>query len=356
MFKLTPIHRRIGYHILFWVTVTLFFDSLFSLINSVSLLRMLKYEPFIIPSEMFAVYITLYFLLPRLAFKKRLFQFALGFLITLGFSVFVLSIPMEYYAAKYVYAETNIREVSLWTFTQYRASIAIVVKVMIVGIAVGIKLVKTRFVNQQLRQELMSEKLEAELKLKETELKFLRSQINPHFLFNSLNNLYGLTLEKSDKAPQVVLKISSLLDYMLYDCRDTFIDLKKDIENLKVYYDLQKLRFGEDVKIDLSIEGDLEGKKIAPLLILPLVENAFKHGLSENIGEGWVKIKMRVDGKVLHLDVDNSKPLNLPVPEKSGIGLKNVRKRLELQYKDRYQLQIEEKNQSFHVELELHLI
>jgi LytS/YehU family sensor histidine kinase len=231
--------------------------------------------------------------------------------------------------------------------------IVITVKIMIVGIVSAIKLLSKWAKLQKKQQLLEKEKLEIALKLKESELKFLKSQINPHFLFNALNNLYGLTLEKSDVAPDTVLKISELLDYMLHDCNVEYIDLIKEIKSLENYIDLQKIRYDDDAIVQFDIDGDAEGKVIAPLLLLPFVENAFKHGLTRNLGKGKVEIKIFIEKNGITFTVENDYIQSEEEEGNHGIGLKNVKKRLDLQYKDRYELQIKDDESRFCVYLYL---
>ncbi len=122
-----------------------------------------------------------------------------------------------------------------------------------------------------------------------SELNFLRAKIHPHFLFNTLNNLYSLTLNNSPASPGVVLDLSQILRYMLYECNTDYVPLKKDIEIIRHYIGLEQLRYGDRLDLNLNIKGDIHGQQIAPLLMIPLIENAFKHGSSEMIEEAWIK-------------------------------------------------------------------
>jgi LytS/YehU family sensor histidine kinase len=229
------------------------------------------------------------------------------------------------------------------------------VKLMIIGIASSIKIAKIWIISQKRQQNLIKEKLEINLRLKESELKHLKSQLNPHFLFNALNNLYGLTLEGSSKAPEVVLKISSLLDYILYKCDGPTIDLETEIENVKNYIDLQKIRYGEDTNIEIAIKGNPCGISIAPLLILPLVENAFKHGLDKNVGKGFVKIVIEINTEnnfVVYVENSLKGENN---HEGEGIGLKNLKKRLELQYPQKYHFVVNNNSVIYSTKLSINL-
>ena len=334
-------YKRIGYHVLFWVVISVFYDAVSSIVSGRPFFEMLAHDfKFFFPSDVLGVYITLYILIPGLLLKRKYTQFIIFSVLFLGFLIIVITLPLQYLGLFLEYQEKFLEAgrlfPTLYDYTGHNFLVALTVKLMIIGIASSIKIAKNWFKSQKRQQNLLKEKFEVNLQLKEAELKFLKSQINPHFLFNALNNLYSLTLEKSPKAPEVVLKISSLLDYVLYECNVPKIDLDREIENIKNYIDLQKIRYGNDTNIKLNVEGDTSDIQIAPLLILPLVENAFKHGLDKNVGKGYIYIDIKVaDDATLDLSVKNSlKGENNH--EGDGIGLTNLRKRLELQYPDKH--------------------
>lgn len=177
------------------------------------------------------------------------------------------------------------------------------------------------------------------------EVQLLKSQIHPHFLFNTLNNIYSFSLEGSSKTPEMILKLSSLLSYMLNDCRAEQVRLEKELEIMKNYIDLQKERYARFIEIAWNVEGDLEDKYIAPLLMLPFLENAFKHGTSEQVGTSWLSVDLSVRSNTLRCNIANSKnELVLCRTRGKGIGIDNVKKRLELMYPGSHQLQIQEGN------------
>ncbi|MEM9837272.1 MAG: histidine kinase [Bacteroidota bacterium] len=177
------------------------------------------------------------------------------------------------------------------------------------------------------------------------ELNFLKAQIHPHFLFNTLNNLYTLTLEKSDEAPEVVLKLSAMLDYLLYQCSAERVAVQKEIELLQNYIGLESLRYGQRLRLDFTYEIDDPQATVAPLLLLSPVENAFKHGASGATENPWISISLRVQRGVLDFKVANSKPSSQPTDERNytaGIGLKNVEHQLQLTYPDQHTLHLGE--------------
>jgi len=202
-----------------------------------------------------------------------------------------------------------------------------------------------------------SERIELQTQTMQSELKFLRSQINPHFLFNTLNNLYALTLKKSDDAPAIVLKLSEMMRYMLYECNEKKVLLSKEVSYMQNYLDLERLRQRASIEITFELDGEVNDQKIAPLLLIPFIENSFKHGLTSRI-DGWVRIRLQISQKKLLFDIENSKGPGMPkqVHRKSGgIGLVNVRRRLNLIYPDNYQLKISNEPNSYRVSLDLNL-
>jgi len=190
----------------------------------------------------------------------------------------------------------------------------------------------------------------------ETELLFLKSQISPHFLFNTLNNIYSLSVEKSNKTPKVVLKLSELIRYMLYETKNKKQTLENEILCIENYLDLERIRNDDRLEVNMSISGDIHDKEISPIILLTFIENAFKHGVNKNTGKVIVNINFKVKGDFLHFTVSN------PTPEithhkdnfnkSSGIGIENVKKRLELDYnKNDYNLSFKNKKNIFVVKL-----
>lgn len=216
------------------------------------------------------------------------------------------------------------------------------------GLMLALKLSIDWYGQQLIIQRITVEKLNAELN-------FLRAQVNPHFLFNVLNNLYALTLKKSELAPDVVLKLSEMMEYMLYDSNDEKVSLEKEISYLNSYIELERLRFSGAANITLNNNTSLNGAEIAPLLLLPLVENAFKHGLSKQPENGWLKINIGLEGKTFSFFIENFKPSSTSDKRNGGIGLSNLRNRLELLYPNRHQLALEDKKNTFSVKLIIEL-
>lgn len=194
----------------------------------------------------------------------------------------------------------------------------------------------------------------------QSELRFLKSQINPHFLFNTLNSLYALTLKKDDKAPDIVIKLSEMMRYMLYECNEPRVPLSKEINYLKNYLDLERLRQRKGIDIQLKVNGNVSDQMIAPLMLIPFLENSFKHGVNANIKDGFVVATLNVEPRAVHFILENSKGSQMPSQlhgnrPSGGIGLVNVRRRLDLLYKGRYELNIRESPSTYAVHLDLEL-
>lgn len=193
----------------------------------------------------------------------------------------------------------------------------------------------------------------------QSELRFLKSQINPHFLFNTLNNLYALTLKKSDKAPEIVLKLSEIMRYMLYECNEKQVLLTKEIQYIHNYLDLERLRQAGVSEIEFTTDGPISDQQVAPLLFVPFLENSFKHGLNTHMkGGGFVRLHLKVNGTQLEFCIENSKAEQLPRqehPRSGGIGLVNVRHRLEILYPNKYKLEVKDEPHRYAVTLLLQM-
>lgn len=194
----------------------------------------------------------------------------------------------------------------------------------------------------------------------QSELRFLKSQINPHFLFNTLNSLYALTLKKDDKAPDIVIKLSEMMRYMLYECNEPKVPLRKEINYLQNYLDLERLRQRKGIEIKLDVTGNVSDQMVAPLMLIPFLENSFKHGVNANIKDGFVHARLRIEQRVIHFELENSKGSVMPSQvhgnrPSGGIGLVNVRRRLQLLYPNAHKLSVRETPSTYEVTLELDL-
>ena len=223
-----------------------------------------------------------------------------------------------------------------------------------VAITMSLKLVKHWYEKEKLTKEL-------EILNTETELKYLKSQINPHFLFNSLNSIYALALQKSDLAPELILKLSDILRYILYDGSNQRVSLDQELKYLKSYAELEKVRHGDRVNLSLTIDGGIDTQEIVPMLLIPFVENSFKHGFGRDMANGYVKINIRVNKNTLNFELSNSKPLSGTEFKnqenyQGGIGLQNVSKRLGLMYPNKHTIEIIETDIDYKVNLKIDLV
>ncbi len=200
--------------------------------------------------------------------------------------------------------------------------------------------------NKEIQKTLEQEKLKAELK-------FLKAQINPHFLFNGINSVFFLIDDKPDIAKSTLLKFSDLLRYQLYECQDDFIPLIKELEHIKAYVEMEKVRKGEDATIQLSLPNSIRSENISPLLFTPFLENAFKYVSNDDDGtKNQINISIRLKEEQLHFEVENTVDADKP-SSKGGIGIANVKKRLALLYPNKHHLDIFEKDQRYVVRLSL---
>lgn len=213
-----------------------------------------------------------------------------------------------------------------------------------------LKFTVDRFILEGEKKTLENEKLNAELN-------YLKAQVNPHFLFNTLHNLNYLTQVKSEQATDVVVKLSNIMRYMIYDADKSTVLLSKEIEYIKDYLALERIRLNRDFELKFDTAGAEIDLEIPPLILIPFVENAFKHGVSDAERNCWVRVKLESDAKSLTLTVENSMmPKQVDSEDKSGFGLENVRKRLDLSFPEAYSLDIHEEKNVFKVRLTLILV
>ncbi len=342
---------RILSHILFWMVAYFFFVVFYGRANreySVTII----FASMLFPLSIATTYFINYYLIPRYLFTKKYSKFIL-----LSFYTFVISIWLELIITLSVFIFINNYQIYKMDPSSFDAVLLFVGLYFIILVATAIKLVRHSFLMQKRNRELDNLKLETELKLKEAELKLLKAQIHPHFLFNTLNNLYGLTLEKSEEAPNLVLRLSEILDYILYRCNEKRVSLAEEINNLNNYIEIEKIRYSDKLKLDVSFPTNTNNFNIAPLIILPFVENAFKHGVSNFPGIATVRIKISLTENNLIFNIRNTKNPNIEKEKNysKGIGLSNVKKRLDLMYPEKYILAINDKTETFSVNLTLQL-
>jgi LytS/YehU family sensor histidine kinase len=297
---------------------------------------------------MVLVYLNIFILMPKLVFKKKYFSFIIALLGSLLLMVFIKFNLTYYLVSENIWPEGP---AVINDFTFSYAIDMMIGELYVITFVTAIKITMDWLEEQKRTAEL--EKMQSE-----TELKFLRTQISPHFFFNTLNNIYSLAIEKSEKTPKIILKLSELMRYLLYETRTKRQRLEQEIICIQNYLELESIRYGKLLEIDMKISGDIMNKKIAPILLLSFVENAFKHGANKNIGNIKIDLDFKIIDNFLYFTISNPVPKLVKqkqiIEHPGGIGLNNVKKRLALGYsKDEYELNIENNNKVFTVNLKI---
>ena len=347
-------------HVLFWGGVLVFFVLYFGRAAQ-SYRQSLLFVALLLPVAMATTYTLTHWLVPRYLLPGRYVRFALYTAYTFVASAYlelVVLVGSFVFLAGYEVGAMN--PATLDVFGLVVGLYVVVFLAMAANLAV--RWHRLRAAHAEAEQA----RLEAELELRDAELARLKMQMHPHFLFNTLNNLYGLTLEGSEAAPDVVLRIADLLDYMLYRCDQPLVPLAGEIDHLRTYLELERLRHDERIQVHFCADEALPAEAcVAPLLLVPLVENSFKHGARRTAGAAWIRIGLHAAEGRLRFTVENSKPVAGPPgsgpPQKqsaplgrreaSGIGLENVRQRLSLLYPSAHTFEVRDEATQFSVRL-----
>jgi two-component system, LytTR family, sensor kinase len=321
------ISYRPVYHGLFWLVLSafMFFDGRRQGADTGTILIN---EGITLAFHAILVYFNLYYLIPRYLAKQAFLYF--GFLLcacVLITPIEVLFFYLRYSSDWQLRIDLIGQQLSFWVSNVF---------VMILSTILRVIMDWWRY--QTEKQVLLT-------KTMQSELRFLKTQINPHFLFNTLNNLYALTLQKSDKAPSIVLKLSEIMRYMLYECNERQVLLSKEIHYINNYLDLERLRQPKETDISFTVEGLIGQQTVAPLLFVPFLENSFKHGLNHHVeGDGYVRLHLRVQGEDMEFFIENSKvdPIQKQEhPRSGGIGLLNLSQRLDILYPGNHTLEVQ---------------
>jgi two-component system LytT family sensor kinase len=328
--------RRISRHLLYWLFWLIFYATV-----NVNYKEYGNYgtwvliELCVLPIKISFSYLLIYYILPTYGVEKKYIQFFVYTLVVGAIGGFLLRSIDLYIIREYLLPTKG--EFQLFTFSIAYQSLDLIFTGSIVLV---IKLIQNQIQSDKITKELQQQRLESELQ-------YLKHQLQPHFLFNTLNNLYGLILTHDKNAADVVIKLSEIMNYMLYQSNETYISLDKELENLNNYIDLEKLRYGDKVEVVFDVVGSIKDKKIAPLILISFVENAFKHGPAMEQKNSWISILLEIDEESLifkvenNLDVENLVESNaISTRVNSGIGLSNVRKRLALIYPDAHELEV----------------
>jgi LytS/YehU family sensor histidine kinase len=311
-------------HVFFWLFVLALYVIFFGRKNN-NYLQTFFFVGLLMPVTISTTYFLNYYLVPNYLMKERYAYFATYFVYALIGSLFL---EMMISALTFiVMAELNIHDMSPASIDLFFLLASLL---MVVFFAMGIKMLLHWKQSKEDYQKLMRDKIE-------TELRFLKVQLNPHFLFNTLNNLYYLTTEKSDKAPQAILQLSEMLDYVMHSSKLVFVPLEKELKQVENYIALELLRYEDRVNITTKFSGDLNTYEIAPMILITLIENAFKHGVMPIAGNAWIDFAVAEREKGLFVSITNS--ANNDKPGK-GIGLENLRSQLGHLYKDDYSMEV----------------
>ena len=321
----------IGWHLIFWAILLLyewlpngsFYDNYdgffyFACVN--------------IPIVAAATYFTIFITVERFLLHKKMWQFALSLALSLIVFGSLRRVINHTFMYPVLFPNKDLKP--LWYLP--RLTIDAVYVHLLAGLGAIIFVIRKWMEQQRLNETLMKEKVAAELSL-------LRSQVQPHFIFNTLNNIYMLSLKKSAQTSEMIYRLSALLSYMLYDSKKSFIDIEKEIDYIKNYINLEKIRYGERLDVQMTVINSVSGVEIPPLLFLPLVENAFKHGVSNAVNDSWIHIDVSLKKKILIFKIENSIGNGQRSAENgfgNGLGLDNLKKRLLILYPDRHELKL----------------
>lgn len=333
--------KRVLYHALFWVGYCLFIMLMFFSFYRIPRPGFYFQLLIFFPLEIVLVYINFYVLMPRLLFAQKYVKYGLVLLA----GIIVLAYINTLYQV--MYAKMGYKEFALNANFKWQTIAGRVMEMFyLIGFTSGVKLARNWMFHLQWVKEKEKQYLE-------TELNFLKTQIQPHFFFNTLNNLYSLTLKKSDLAPEVVLKLSDLMSYMLYESGTGRVALDKEIAYLQNYIEVEKLRFGQRLDVHFETSGDTENIFIPPMVLILFLENSFKHGVKNNVHHITITISLKVENNSLYFRVANPVSMETKNPAHEGIGLKNVRRRLDLLFGKNYTLDTEEKEKQYIVSLKM---
>lgn len=334
--------RSLVFHIGYWVVYIVIYTIVRASYKN-DFKEAFVFELLNLPMRLIVAYFNYFFLLPILIYKNNLKKYIL--LTVLSMLVFgFLQRILNYEALNIL--NPNMPDYGLWLPYKFVQSVFVVGTPTVILIAI-VSIQKMNAL-QEKTKNLENEKLNSELK-------YLKSQINPHFLFNNLNNIYGLALEKDKKTPELILKLSEFLSFSLYETNQKLIPIEKEISLMNNLIELEKSRFEGSISVETDFPKSFEaGVLIPPLVFVPFVENALKHSIINETEEAIVSIKLKVDDGLVIFIVKNSKPSEtLQSNTNNGLGLKNIKKRLDLIYGENHVLEIEDKKSFFNVKLKI---
>jgi two-component system, LytTR family, sensor kinase len=331
-------------HILFWIGVWFFYIYFFSY-NSNDRNYIIWFSTLTLPVTMGLTYFMVYYLIPKYLLTKKYWKFALHSFYSIVISSNII-VPLIF--GSFIFISDY--KLSHMPAMSKNIVFVLIMVYLIVGLVSFVNLLNYNFKTLSRNKELQTKILETQLQLKEQELHYLKMQIHPHFLFNTLNTIYGFALKQSKHTPEIILKLSNLLDYILYHINKPKVPLKEEVLHIKEYIELEKIRFQDTLKVIFSANEIDENIEVAPMLLIPFIENAFKHG---NLIEGFLRIEVNVEviDNKMEFEVRNTIIPQKGSNENGGIGLENIKKRLDLHYKDSYKLTNRNKDNWYSINL-----
>ncbi len=338
---------RLIRHLLFWIIVLIYFTS-YGLYYNILRHQFIAFTLYL-PLYIVVTYTLLYFILPKVLLKKQYFLSLVLFIGLLTLYTFVMRI---YYRNIFpsIFGESE--------FGTIRGSLPFMLSVIVESdkfIIVNFPVLFIKAIKYWYLVEINNKELER--KNMENKMAMLNAQLHPHFLFNTLNNLYTLALDDSKKTPEIIMKLSEVMRYIIDDYSELNVELGKEIEIIASYIEIEKLRYDDDLKITYTIDiPDEENSKkilIPPLLIFTFVENAFKHGASKSLDNAWINIEVVMKDAFLKIFIENSVDEDYKIKNRKGLGLVNVQKRLELYYPNRHRYSANKLHNRFKVFLEI---
>jgi two-component system, LytTR family, sensor histidine kinase AlgZ len=339
-------NRVVLVHLSFWCLYLSFFTyqiSVFARGPEIDWPRVLTVVSIHISCAMLIGYLNYFIFLPRFLSDKDGLRFVMQFIVAFTIVILIRVHLERYFIDHYSHEEKY----------SYLYSPRFIVHVISSNLFTVIFLGMIRVVTEWFEFEARKKSVENERLT--AELNFLKAQINPHFLFNTLNNLYYLAYTKSSNTLEVIAKLSQMMRYMIYDSNHAQVPLSKEIEYMESYISLERLRLNDQIPIKFEVKGDPKNFRIAPFIFITFLENAFKHGVSNNNPDAWVKVSIELDGNSCIYEVENSKIISAKpeAEEKSGIGLQNVTRRLELSYPEQYELNVQDLPDRYFVKLRI---
>ena len=343
---------RISRHFLFWFLSWVFMGFIYSFLyegqNQSQYFTQSYLDALLfLPQHMLLSYGIIYFILPYYIFDGKYWTGIICILILIivvaSLSPVITTFIINPIRASRMISIERVKTLHYSLMAGLRGSMTIA------GFAVAIKLVKLWYLKKVDNERLEKANLRAELEV-------LKGQLHPHFMFNTLNSIYSLALKKSEYTPDAILRLSQLMRYILTECNSPTIELEKEVQVLNNYIELEKNRFGSRLDISINIQGDIQNNRIPPLLLIPFLENSFKHGANEMIEQAWISMDLEVEGSMLNFKLINGKPQEtLCAKDSFLVGLLNVQRRLKLLYPNTHELRFTEDADTFVVVLMIQL-